>query len=132
MLRALRTLLDGGRGETAGTDGSASELDASEGLRFFRVCLDGSGASSSCEVLRLRSERSPSAGSSGIISSLKIECPSGSTPRCEGSNSLVSLFRDERRRRAEVDGSSASSSSPSVGKLLRQPLQRQRFASARR
>ena len=104
-------LLDGGLGETAGTDGSTSELVASEGLRFFRVCLEGTGASSSCEFLRLRSERNPSADSSGRISSLNIECPSGSTPRCEGSNSLVNLFRDERLRRVEVEGRSASSSS---------------------
>ena len=109
-LRTLRTLLDGGRGEVAGTDGSASVFDASEGLRFFRVCLDSTGASSSCEVLRLRSER-PSAGSLGRISSLKIECPSGSTPRCEGNNSLVSLS-DDCLRRVEVSSASSSAGKP--------------------
>lgn len=74
-LRILRTLLDGGRGEDAVTDGAASDLEvSSEGLRFFLVCLDGSGTSSSCDVLRLlRKDRVPSVGSSGSINSLKIE-----------------------------------------------------------
>jgi hypothetical protein len=99
------------------------------GRRFFLMVRTGCGTSSSCEALRFRSERVPSGGSSGRMSSLKIECPPGSTPRCDGSKSLASLGTDDSLRRVSDSMGSFSSWLSSCKSFCMQALHRQCFAS---
>lgn len=127
--------LTDGPGDDGATDGAASDFETSEGLRFFLDVRDGTGAatSSSCDALRFRKERVPSA-SPGRMRSLKMEWPLGSTPRTEGSKSLASLGTDDSLRRvidSELFRFSISSLSSSSWWTLFwiQALQRQSFAS---
>jgi hypothetical protein len=129
-LRALLALLGLGAGEDAVAEApTADAFDTSDGRRFFLMVRTGCGTSSSCEALRFRSERVPSGGSSGRMSSLKIECPPGSTPRCDGSKSLASLGTDDSLRRVSDSMGSFSSWLSSCKSFCMQALHRQCFAS---
>jgi hypothetical protein len=106
-LRALLALLGRAAGEDAMAEGPATgDLDASDALGLLRLVRTGCGTSSSYEAFRFRSDRVPSGGSSGSISSLKMEWPPGSTPRWDGRRSLASLGTDDSLRRVrDSDGS---------------------------
>jgi hypothetical protein len=132
MLRALLALLGRATGEDRVTEaGTAGDLDASEGLRFLLIVVrTGCGTSSSCDAFRFRNDRVPSGGSSGRMSSLKMECPPGSTPRCDGSRSLASLGTDDNLRRVSDWGDSSCSSLLSSCRLFcMQAVHRQCFTS---